>query len=359
MGEIGATYMFMQWKLFDKIPSGRSISYKELAASINGEESVVGMCPLPHPTFHRRNTDTTPPPARIGGMLVATGRLVQTSSGHVTHSATSKMFTSESPAGALFLVMLEHGLRGYLHWPEYFARYGVKEATGPTNNPYTVSWGHPETNMWEIIAADEEKQRVFAAGMRTTDSIAGKYGGPASIYSFAWLGDLASAEVKHDKQRALVVDVGGSHGATLKHILEANPSLPAERCVLQDRAEVIEEAIQRDDPALRAVRRMPHDFNHEQPVKGKPPSPFHTHPMTKLTPPRRHGLPPPPRPPRLRRQHLHPRARASGRGPAARRPPRARAHHGPGRLGPPVARECGRGLGHVQHWRKGADARQL
>lgn len=204
-------------------------------------------------------------------MLVATGRLVQTSSGHVTHSATSKMFTSESPAGALFLVMLEHGLRGYLHWPEYFARYGVKEATGPTNNPYTVSWGHPETNMWEIIAADEEKQRVFAAGMRTTDSIAGKYGGPASIYSFAWLGDLASAEVKHDKQRALVVDVGGSHGATLKHILEANPSLPAERCVLQDRAEVIEEAIQRDDPALRAVRRMPHDFNHEQPVKGKPP----------------------------------------------------------------------------------------
>lgn len=205
-------------------------------------------------------------------MLVATGRLVQTSSGHVTHSATSKMFTSESPAGALFLVMLEHGLRGYLHWPEYFARYGVKEATGPTNNPYTVSWGHPETNMWEIIAADEEKQRVFAAGMRTTDSIAGKYGGPASIYSFAWLGDLASAEVKHDKQRALVVDVGGSHGATLKHILEANPSLPAERCVLQDRAEVIEEAIQRDDPALRAVRRMPHDFNHEQPVKGKPPS---------------------------------------------------------------------------------------
>ncbi|KAK0741457.1 O-methyltransferase-domain-containing protein [Schizothecium vesticola] len=247
MGEIGATYMFMQWKLFDKIPSGRSISYKELAASINGEESVV---------------------ARIGGMLVATGRLVQTSSGHVTHSATSKMFTSESPAGALFLVMLEHGLRGYLHWPEYFARYGVKEATGPTNNPYTVSWGHPETNMWEIIAADEEKQRVFAAGMRTTDSIAGKYGGPASIYNFAWLGDLASAEVKHDKQRALVVDVGGSHGATLKHILEANPSLPAERCVLQDRAEVIEEAIQRDDPALRAVRRMPHDFNHEQPVKG-------------------------------------------------------------------------------------------
>ena len=202
-------------------------------------------------------------------MLVATGRLIQTSSGHVTHSATSRMFTSEAPAGALFLVMLEHGLRGFLHWPEYFARYGIKEATGPTNNPYTVAWGHPEANMWEIIAGDEEKQRVFAAGMRTTDSIAGKYGGPASIYSFSWLGELAKGEIKHDKQRALLVDVGGSHGATVKHILEANPSIPAERCVVQDRAEVIEESIQRDDPALRAVRKMSHDFNNEQPVKGK------------------------------------------------------------------------------------------
>lgn len=41
MGEIGATYMFMEWKLFDKIPTGSSISYKELAEFVGAEESVI------------------------------------------------------------------------------------------------------------------------------------------------------------------------------------------------------------------------------------------------------------------------------------------------------------------------------
>jgi hypothetical protein len=41
MGEIGATYMYMEWKLFDKIPETGSVSYKELAASVGAEESVV------------------------------------------------------------------------------------------------------------------------------------------------------------------------------------------------------------------------------------------------------------------------------------------------------------------------------
>lgn len=49
MGEMGATYMFMQWKLFDKIPVGASISYKELAASIGAEEAIV--CTYPSPLF--------------------------------------------------------------------------------------------------------------------------------------------------------------------------------------------------------------------------------------------------------------------------------------------------------------------
>jgi hypothetical protein len=43
MGEIGALYMFNKWGLFDKIPSRGSISYKELAYAIRGEESVVCM----------------------------------------------------------------------------------------------------------------------------------------------------------------------------------------------------------------------------------------------------------------------------------------------------------------------------
>lgn len=254
MGEIGATYMFMEWKLFDKIPETGSISYKELAASIGAEEAVV---------------------ARIGGMLVATGRLVQTSSGHVAHSPSSRIFTSTHPAGNLFRVMFEHGLRPYIHWPEYFARYGAKEPEGPANNPFTLAWGHPEMNMWEIIAMDDERQRIFSSGMRSMNSLSGKYGGPASTYDFGWLGEeakkhnaLQNGHAAEAKSKPLIVDVGGSHGATLKHIMEAVPSIPQERCALQDRPEVIDEAIKLDDPALRRIQRMAHDFNDEQPVKG-------------------------------------------------------------------------------------------
>ncbi|KAK0650018.1 S-adenosyl-L-methionine-dependent methyltransferase [Cercophora newfieldiana] len=251
MGEIGATYMFMEWRLFDKIPTGSSISYKELAAFVGAEESVV---------------------SRIGGMLVASGRLVQTSTGHVTHSAHSKIFVSDHPAGNLFRVMIDHGLRGYLHWPEYFAQYGAKEPQGPSDNPFTFSWGHPTMNMWEVIAKDEVRQAIFSSGMRSMNSISAKHGGPASLYDFTWIGEEAiktGGEGKELKKlKPLIVDVGGSHGDTLKHIMQTVPTIPQERCVLQDRPEVIEEAIALDVPELRNVVRIPHDFNDENPVKG-------------------------------------------------------------------------------------------
>jgi hypothetical protein len=251
MGEIGATYMFMEWKLFDKIPTGSSISYKELAAHVGAEESVI---------------------TRIGGMLVASGRLVQTSSGHVTHSAHSKLFISDNPAGNLFRVMIDHGLRGYLHWPEYFAQYGAKEPQGPSDNPFTFSWGHPTMNMWEIIAKDEVRQAIFSSGMRAQNSISAKHGGPASLYDFSWIGDEAIKTAGEGKElkklQPLIVDVGGSHGDTLKDIMKHNPTIPQERVVLQDRPEVIEEAIALDVPELRNITRIPHDFNDEQPVKG-------------------------------------------------------------------------------------------
>jgi hypothetical protein len=42
MGELGATYQFMTWKLFDHIPASGSISYKELAHIIEADEPLVG-----------------------------------------------------------------------------------------------------------------------------------------------------------------------------------------------------------------------------------------------------------------------------------------------------------------------------
>ncbi|KAF4825812.1 Methyltransferase fsa4 [Colletotrichum siamense] len=245
MGEIGALNQFMEWKLFDAIPDKGSISYTALATSIDADESLV---------------------ARLGGMLVSTGRLVQTSSGHVAHSASSRMFKHKNPIGNLFRVMFSHGLRGYTHWQDYFATYGNREPAGVSHNPYTFAWGHPELTVWEHTDFDPERAEIFASAMRSQGSIAGRYGGPASIYDFSWIGEEAMSAAS--EARPLMVDVGGNHGDTLKHILEAVPSIPKHRCVLQDRPDVISEVTREDDQGLSEVVKVGHDFMQENPTKG-------------------------------------------------------------------------------------------
>lgn len=130
-------------------------------------------------------------------------------------------------------------------------------------------------NVFDVVALDEERARIFASSMRSADSISARFGGPASIYDFSWLGVEAgktttavNGAAAAAAARPLLVDVGGSHGDTLKHIMQAVPSLPQERCVLQDRAEVIEESARAADPALARIQRIAHDFNTEQPVRG-------------------------------------------------------------------------------------------
>ncbi|KAE9574774.1 hypothetical protein CGMCC3_g9252 [Colletotrichum fructicola] len=199
-------------------------------------------------------------------MLVSTGRLVQTSSGHVAHSASSRMFKHKNPIGNLFRVMFSHGLRGYTHWQDYFATYGNHEPAGVSHNPYTFAWGHPELTVWEHTDLDPERAEIFASAMRSQGSIAGRYGGPASIYDFSWIGEEAMSAAS--EARPLIVDVGGNHGDTLKHILEAVPSIPQHRCVLQDRPDVISEVTREDDQGLSEVVKVGHDFMQENPTKG-------------------------------------------------------------------------------------------
>jgi hypothetical protein len=163
--------------------------------------------------------------------------------------------------------MFEHGLRGYCHWTDYFDKYGIKEPDAISHNPFTLGWGHPEMTVWQVVDLDERRARNFAAGMKSGATISAKHGGPASIYDFSWLGE--EALVGKNTEQPLLIDVGGSHGNTLKHIMAEVPTIPQNRCILQDRPEVIEEAIQVNDPALAGVTKLPHDFNAEQPVKGR------------------------------------------------------------------------------------------
>jgi len=162
----------------------------------------------------------------------------------------------------LFWIRFDEGLVPYTRWPDFFRKYGWKETVNDTHTPHGFGWNHPDKNFWEIMTLFPERQTDFNQSMNTLDAILPVRG----MFEYKWIAEHAG-DVEADAP--LIVDVGGGKGQALKQILEEVPSLPAERLVLQDRAEVIEEVKTIDDPALRPVQKMPHDFFTEQPVKGK------------------------------------------------------------------------------------------
>jgi hypothetical protein len=89
-------------------------------------------------------------------------------------------------------------------------------------------------------------------------------------YDFGWVLE----HVRNSKEQAgsggdkriILVDVGGGQGQILKSILEQNPEIPPNRCVLEDQSN---EAIHADvDGVMSSVGRQVTSFFHEQPVKG-------------------------------------------------------------------------------------------
>lgn len=98
-------------------------------------------------------------------------------------------------------------------------------------------------------------------------------------YDFGWVAehvrDSEEQAGSGGDKRVILVDVGGGQGQILKSILEENPEIPPNRCVLEDQSK---EAVHADvDGVMSSVGRRVTSFFHEQPVKGaflteRPPS---------------------------------------------------------------------------------------
>lgn len=89
-------------------------------------------------------------------------------------------------------------------------------------------------------------------------------------YDFGWVAehvrDLEEQAGSGGDRRVILVDVGGGQGQILKSILEQNPKIPPNRCVLEDQSD---EAVHADlDGVMSSVGRQVTSFFHEQPVKG-------------------------------------------------------------------------------------------
>ena len=154
----------------------------------------------------------------------------------------------------------------YVHWPAYFRKHGYKEPKLGNNNPHAFAWGHEDKGFWEIISMDSRRVKAFNQSMNTQDEVLPVTG----MYDFSWIAAHAGAG---PADRPLIVDVGGGKGQALKRIMAAYPSIPASRLVLQDRRDVIEEVEKLNEPELRGVTKMAHNFFEEQPVNGSLKSP--------------------------------------------------------------------------------------
>lgn len=144
--------------------------------------------------------------------------------------------------------------------PEYFQKYGRKEPVTKTHTPYAFAHGAADKNVWEVMNQDPEIMVTFMTSMRKTNEYLSIYG----VYDFSWI----VPESQKSADRKLLVDVGGGAGHTLRLILDTVREIPRDRCVLQDRAEVIKAAEKREDPGLQGVQMMAVDFHQGQPVIG-------------------------------------------------------------------------------------------
>ncbi|OLN97441.1 Demethylsterigmatocystin 6-O-methyltransferase 1 [Colletotrichum chlorophyti] len=237
---ITASRLFSDWGAFDAIPAEGSISYDDLAEEVNAEASLL---------------------ARVGGVLVSRGVLHQIGMDQVAHTPRSRAFTKGQPVGMLCKLAWETGLVTYVSMPRFFEAYGRKETQTLTSVPSTFAIGHPEWTFYEMLARDPERLERFTRGMSSTQ----KKQPIAEIYDFGWVVSKAKEEPHSD--RILFVDVGGGAGQAIKAIRAEFPGLPLNRCMLQDRAEVIETAKTLKDPELEGVQTMAIDFHKEQPLK--------------------------------------------------------------------------------------------
>lgn len=169
----------------------------------------------------------------------------------------STLLTSPDLA-ATYKHIMDEGWPSIAFMTPYFRANGWKQPIDTTNNPYTFAHRTGGKEMWAHMAQFPDRQANSNRAMK-----ARSFDGVWSIglYPFAErLAELSSPS--DDDDTPLVVDVGGGAGHTSKTIRELCAGVKG-RIVLQDRAEVVEDA-----PKIEGVVSMPHDFFEPQPVKG-------------------------------------------------------------------------------------------
>lgn len=239
MVELGVLRFFIEYHIFQAIPDS-SISISDLATRVGIDARLLG---------------------RHANFLVAVEVLKSPSPEQVEHTSLSKKF-QEPLATLLYPHVFDSFMATAVKWPEYFKQNGGSEPQRSNRAPFRFAVGHSDKSFYEVLELIPERAKLFNSAMALSlDDMP-----ITGIYDFKWVGDYHSQTDASSRPR--IVDVGGGKGQALKAILEENPTIPAALCVLEDQAEVIQQANAEASSVLGPVRRIPHSFFDEQPVKG-------------------------------------------------------------------------------------------
>ncbi|KAF4922818.1 Methyltransferase fsa4 [Colletotrichum viniferum] len=237
--EITALRLCIDWGVFAAIPEQGTISFSELAKQVKSETSLI---------------------RRVCWVPIASGVLRQYGTDQVGHTALSRQYLPGSPDGLLLSMVFDEHMLPALKLPEYFIEYGRREPVTRLHTPHAYSHGQPDRDIWEIQKENPQRMKRFMAAM----DLLQKFIPLVGMYDFSWV----KSKLAEDKDRVILVDVGGGKGHAIKAILNENPFIPAERVVLEDRDEIIEEVAALTEPELKGVQLQVHDFHKPQPVKG-------------------------------------------------------------------------------------------
>lgn len=240
---MGAVRIFHHLYAFEKIPHHGSITYRELAEQVDADARLI---------------------ERFGNMLVSVGILNLEGADRISHTPRSQIFLDHHPTGLMCNSLMDIMGRASLNYHMYFDKYGLKEPGGAfTTTPASYGFGQPDKNIWAIMSENPRVMEEFSIGMNIMEKFLPVLG----MYDFSWVAEYAKNGP--DKERKLIVDVGCGKGHSLKAFLGEQPDIPAERCVLQDRIDVIKHVKQLDEPELRKAEKQVIDFFIDEPVKSR------------------------------------------------------------------------------------------
>ncbi|KAL1980117.1 hypothetical protein VTN96DRAFT_4630 [Rasamsonia emersonii] len=205
--------IFVDYNAWDTIPDEGDIAVTELAEKIGGSFEVVD---------------------RMVTFFIAGKVLESTAPGRIAHTEKSRIYKSDQPLSWLCVHMFNNVFRPLAQLPGFFAKYGLASPQNVRLTPLGLAHGYDDKPAYDIIVADKAVHKGFNKALR---ELGGMYS-LKGVYDFGWLqeGLLATGS----GSRAAIVDVGGSHGLALRDAVRNNPFIPAERCVLFDLPEVIE-----------------------------------------------------------------------------------------------------------------------